>query len=138
MYQHIMVPVDLAHTDQLDKALRTAADLANRYGTDVTYVGVTTTAPSEVARTPTEFESKLSAFARDEAAKRGLDRVHGHMATSHDPARDLNRILLNAAHDIGADLIVMASHVPGLADHIFESNAGAVALHADASVLIVR
>lgn len=133
-----MVPVDLAHTDRLDKALRTAADLANHYISDVTYVGVTTTAPSDIAHTPQEFESKLTAFARDEAAKRGIANAHGHMAISHDPARDLHKVLLKAVHDIGADLIVMASHIPGLADHFFESNAGAVALHADVSVFIVR
>jgi nucleotide-binding universal stress UspA family protein len=138
MYQHIMVPVDLGHVDRLDKALTTGADLASHYQAAVTYVGVTTSAPGSVAHTPKEFESKLDTFARNEAAKRGLGTAHAHVVVSHDPARDLHKALLTAARDIGADLIVMASHVPGLADHIFESNAGAVALHADVPVFIVR
>jgi hypothetical protein len=32
----------------------------------------------------------------------------------------------------------MASHVPGLPEHIFASNAGAVASHAGMSVFVVR
>jgi hypothetical protein len=32
----------------------------------------------------------------------------------------------------------MASHVPGLAEHLFASNAGAFASSATASVLVVR
>ena len=36
------------------------------------------------------------------------------------------------------DLIVMASHVPGVAEYVFASNAGYLASHADLSVLVVR
>jgi hypothetical protein len=32
----------------------------------------------------------------------------------------------------------MASHVPGIQEHVFESNAGKVSLHADVSVFVVR
>ena len=66
MYTHIMVPVDLAHTETLGKALQTAADLAKHYSCPVTYVGVTMSAPTSVAHNPEEFAAKLETFVSPE------------------------------------------------------------------------
>ena len=137
MYSSIMVPVDLAHVENLTKALDTAADLARHYGTSVCYVGVTTSAPGEAAHNPAEFEEKLAAFGAAQAAKHGAE-VSTRAIVSHDPAVDLDDKLIEAAGDTGADLVVMASHIPGLMEHIFASNAGAVASHAKVSVFVVR
>jgi nucleotide-binding universal stress UspA family protein len=137
MYTKIMVPVDLAHIEKLDKALDTATDLARHYRIPVCYVGVTAEAPTEVAHTPGEYAEKLRAFGVRQAEQHGLD-VTTAAYPSHDPAADLDRTLITAAKDNGADLIVMASHIPGFANHIFGSNAGAVASYAEVSVFVVR
>jgi nucleotide-binding universal stress UspA family protein len=137
MYDKIMVPVDLAHIERLDKATTTATDLAKHYGIPICFVGVTAETPTEVAHTPNEFGEKLRAFGATQAAKHGLE-VDTAAYPSHDPAVDLDRTLIAAAKENRADLIVMASHVPGLKDHIFASNAGAVASHAEVSVLVIR
>ena len=137
MYRKIMVPVDLAHIERLDKAIATATDLAKHYGTPVCFVGVTAETPTEVAHTPREFGEKLQAFGARQAEKHGV-AVDTVAYPSHDPADDLERTLIGAAKENGADLIVMASHVPGLQEHIFASNAGAVAAHAEVSVFVVR
>lgn len=137
MYSTIMVPVDLAHTGRLEKALKTAADLANQYGAEAIYVSVSTAAPSEMAHTPAEFEAKVAAFAADQGAKHG-HKARAHAILSHDPAIDLDPSLMKAADELGADLIVMASHVPGLTDYIWPSNGGQIAGHAKASVFVVR
>ena len=137
MYSKMMVPVDLMHVERLGKALETAADLARHYSTTVCYVGVTPETPSEVAHTPQEFASKLDAFAAEQAKKYGLE-VHSLALASHDLSVDLDKTLLSAIQESGADLVVMASHVPGFADHIFASNAGAVASHAEVSVFVIR
>ena len=60
------------------------------------------------------------------------------MVVSHDPAVDLDDSLMQAIADTGADLVVMASHVPGLPEHIFASNAGYLANHASVSVFVIR
>lgn len=138
MYRQIMIPVDLAHIERLEKALKTGADLANLYGIPVCYVGVTANTPSEAARNPTEFTAKMEQFGQAQAEKYGLSKVSSAAYISHDPAVDLDRILLQAAKEHGADLVVMASHVPGLAEHLFASNAGYFASYSDASVLVVR
>ncbi len=137
MYSTIMVPVDLEHTDRLEKALTTAADLCRHYGAKAVYVSVTTSTPSSIARTPAEFGKKLDAFAAAQAAKHGHTAA-GHAVVAHDPSIDLDPTLLKAAEDIGADLIVMASHVPNVVNYVWPSNGGEIASHAKASVLVVR
>lgn len=138
MYKKIMVPVDLAHVDRLEKALQSAADLSKHYDVPVCYVTVSTTLPDEVAHTPKEHEQKLNAFAKEQAEKYGLSKTEASYYTSHDPAVDLDDKLLDAIKDTGSDLVVMASHVPGLPEHIFASNAGEVAMHAKVSVFVIR
>lgn len=137
MYKTIFVPVDLFHVGTLDKALATAADLAKQYGATAVYVGVTSTAPSEVAHNPEEFQTKLDALAAEQSAKHGID-TKGKAVISHDPTIDLDRTLVKAVNDVGADLVVMASHVPGLTEHLVSSNAGWLAAHLPISVFVVR
>lgn len=137
MYANIMIPVDLRHTDHLDKALATAADIAILYGADAHIVGVVPTVPGEVARTPAEYVEKLAAYAADRSGKFGVI-FKPHSEIGHDRSIDLDDVLKRATHALGIDLIVMASHVPGMAEHIFASNAGQLASHAAISVLIVR
>ena len=137
MFSQIMVPVDLAHGETLGKSLQVAADLARRYGAPVCYVGVTAPTPGEVAHNPAEYAGKLDAFAQAQGAK------GGHAATSkaivsHDPTAELDDALLAAAKEVGADLVVMASHLPNVADYLWPSNGGKIASHSDASVLVVR
>lgn len=137
MYQKIAVPVDLAHVDQLPKALRTAVDLARHYGATLHYVAATTETPSAIAHNPAEFEQKLKAFAKKQADEHGIE-AEAKMIVSVDLAIDLDKQLRQAFEEIGADLVVMASHIPGIKDHLFSSNAGWIANHSPMSVFVVR
>jgi nucleotide-binding universal stress UspA family protein len=136
VFQHIMVPVDLGHTDKLETALRAAADLAGHYGARVTYVGVTSGQPSSVAHTPQEFAEKLAKFAAVQAEVNGVAEVASHAVTAHDPAVELDRKLEDAVQEIGADLVVMGSHIPRAFD--LGSHGGRIATHTDVSVMLVR
>ncbi len=133
----IMAPVDLAHSDKLAKSLALTADIARLHDATVCYVGVVSPAPGRVARTPEEFRAKLDAFARKQAEAHG-HRAEAHAEISHDPSAELEDALLRAERTTGADLIVMATHVPKAADLIWPSNGGRIATHASASVLLVR
>ena len=137
MYKKIMIPVDLAHVDKLEKALKTAADLSKHYKAAIWCVAVTAAAPGEVAHNPKEFAEKLENFAAEQGLKLGVE-IEARTVTSHDPVRDLDDALGEAIKELGADLVVMASHVPTFADHVFSSNAGYLAAHVDTSVFIVR
>ena len=137
MYSDIMVPVSLAHIDQIDKALKVAADLARHYGAKVHYVGVTTTLPSEIAHNADQFAEKLKAFADGQASANSIS-VEPHTLISHDPTADLDSVLEHAEKAIGADLVVVASHLPGFTDHLTGSHGSHLASHSNISVLVVR
>lgn len=137
MYNKIMVPIDLAHLEVLEPSLKAVADLARHYDAEVCYVGVTSSAPGSVARTPEEFTRKLEAFAQERS------RVHGqpvstHTIVSSDPIADLDDNLIQAIEDVGADLVVMPTHPPKHLDVIMPSHGGKVATHTKASVFLVR
>ena len=137
MYEKILVPVDLSHVRALDKALKTAAELAKRYDAELSYFGVTSSSPGPVALTPEEFGEKLAEFAKERSREDGVTASAEYKVVP-DPASDLNHTLLAAIETCGADLVVMASHRPGLPEHLFASHAGYVAAHSKASVMVVR
>ena len=137
MYRKIVVPVDLAHEARLAKALATAADLARHYGAPVVYVGVASTVPDEVSRTPEEYARKLEAFAAAQASAQGIE-ASAHPLVSADPQGDLNKLLHKSVERMGADLVVMASHAPSWLDWLLPSHGGSIAEHSEASVFVVR
>ncbi len=137
MYQSIMVPVDLAHLDALEKPLTVAADMAHHYNAQLCYVGVTTSQPSSVARTPEEYEQKLRTFAQEHAPDNGQPPT-ARVYNSHDPVADLDDILLKAIDDVGADLVVMGTHLRHHIDAIMPANGSKVASHTNVSVFLVR
>jgi len=137
MYTKIMVPVDLTHIERLKKALTTATDLAKHYGIPILFVGVTAEPPTELGHTPEEYAERLEEWSARQAEQHGLT-IENAAYSSHDPTIDLNDTLIAAAAENGADLIVMASHIPGLPEHFFASHAGAAASHAKISVFVVR
>jgi nucleotide-binding universal stress UspA family protein len=138
MYTKIMVPVDLTHVPQLDKALAAAADLSKHYSVPICYVSVTAATPGAIAHNPTEFAAKLDEFAKDQARLRGVENPTSKVYTSHDPSIDLDRQLIKAIEETGSDLVVMASHIPGFPEYLFASNAGYLAVHSKVSVLVIR
>lgn len=137
MFNTIMVPVDLAHADRLEKALSVAAMLGRHDGATVTFVAVSGNVPSKLGHTPEEFAARLRSFADAQATTHGITTT-SHAITSHDPSVDLDDKLLDAAKTLDADCIVMASHIPNLADHLWPSHGGSLARHARASVFVVR
>ncbi|MEM9138250.1 MAG: universal stress protein [Pseudomonadota bacterium] len=137
MYKRIMVPVDLNQTDKLAGALSMAGQMAEMCGGELIYAGVHGGAPSEVAHDKDEYAQKLDAFA-DAQPFAKIVKVSSLPIYSHDPAVEIATGLVKAASEHKIDLIVMASHVPGWAEHVFHSNAGYVASHAPVSVFVVR
>lgn len=137
MFQRIMAPVDLAHLDKLEKALAVTAGEAKHHGAPVTFVSVTYSGPSSLAHNPEEFKAKLDAFAEAQGKEHGIS-ASAHMVVTPDPTVEVDNALLKAVDECGADLVIMASHQPGVAEYFWPSNGGKVATHTGASILIVR
>ncbi|TQM91857.1 MAG: universal stress protein [Roseinatronobacter sp.] len=137
MFSKILVPVDLAHRDTLSKAVAFACNTAREHKADICFVSVSGELPSEIARSSGEYGEKLQEFA-DRKAEEYAITVTALNLSSPDPAAEVDRKLLKAIEDTGADLVVMASHQPGLMEYIFSSHGGYIAAHAKVSVFVVR
>lgn len=139
MYSKILVPVDLAHTDQMWKALNIAIDLAQKYNASLCYITITNSTPSSAAGNPKELEQKLDTFAREQGKSHGID-TESIMVLTADTSVELERRILEAIESTGADLVVMDSHVPGIGDrlHFIRSNSANVVKHSSVSVFVVR
>jgi len=137
MFRKILVPVDLAHMDQLGRAFDVACDLARHYDTDLVFAGVTSPQPTAAAHSPEEYRSKLAAAANEVTGARGTSATV-HVEISHDPAVDLDAKLIGLTDSLGADLVVMATHLPERGDWLLPNHGGALARHSKISVLLVR
>jgi nucleotide-binding universal stress UspA family protein len=139
MYQKILVPVDLAHLDKIPKTLNTAIDMAKHYQASLCYVTVTNSTPGAAAHNPKELADKLREFAEEQGKSHGI-QTESRVLESVDTAVELDKILLGAIKDTKADLVIMASHAPGLGDtlHLLRSNGAEIVKHSDISVFVVR
>lgn len=132
-----MIPIDLAHADKLKKAIDTAVALAKTHNAELAMIGVTGEEPSVAAHNPHEYEEHLAEFVAEQSRLHGIE-IRPVPRVSVDVPAELPELLEEVAENEGYDLIVMASHTPGMLDHVFTSNAGHVASYSKASVFIVR
>ena len=134
MYKTILVPVDLAHVDTGQKILNLARHVGGK-DARIVVLNVVEEIPGYVAaELPEGLLAKNVKRARttlaDLAATAGAehDVKSGHSSTT----------ILDYADKIGADLIVIGSHRPGLQDYLLGSTAARVVRHANCAVLVDR
>jgi len=138
MCSRILVPVDLSNTDKLTKALDIAARMAQEKAATVVYVGVVDAVPtSGKVQEGEKAAAALKGFAAQQAQAHQIN-TEAHVTLRGDLHLNVGSEVIQSARDKECDLIVMASHVPGLVEHILSSNAGYVASHAPMSVYVVR
>ncbi|HSM42439.1 MAG TPA: universal stress protein [Afifellaceae bacterium] len=139
MFKTILVPVDISQLDAAIQALSLAKDVAKARGGKIVLLNVVEEVPNYIAaEIPAEIlsnsieraEIELVAFAEREGMAGEAEIVvrRGHAA----------RDILAFASERKADMIVMASHDPGIVDYFLGSVAGHVVRHAHCSVLVVR
>jgi nucleotide-binding universal stress UspA family protein len=139
MIKTILVPIDVAETEAGAAALELAKDLAKSHDGKIVLLNVVEKVPGYVA-------SQLPAKFREEALAYGATRLeeiaaaHGLADTAEVVVREghPSTEILEYAETIGAGLIVIASHDPGLADYLLGSVAARVVRHAHCSVLVAR
>lgn len=141
MYRDILLPVDREHAPSWQKALPVALEYCKAFGAKL---HVLTVVPGlgvgDVSSfLPMDFEQQLLAKANQWLHQFARDSVPAGIAVQHVVGHGkVHREILRVAGEIGADLIIMASHRPELADHVLGSNAAHVVQHAKCSVLVVR
>jgi len=136
MYKNILVPIDLTQAEKGVAMLSVAAKLADA-GAKITAINVLEDLPGYVrAELPTGLVEKNTKAARDDMAK--LVKDSGIAASVHVCDGNPSREILDHAGKIGADLIIVASHRPGMQDYFLGSTAARVVRHAACSVLDTR
>jgi nucleotide-binding universal stress UspA family protein len=136
MYKSIIVAIDLSHADRGNEILKKASALVAEDGTlylihVLPHIPgyVDTYLPEEViAQSRLDAEVRLRQMAQDMGIKA---RAIIRSGQPHDE-------ILNEADTQNADLIIVASHHPGLTDYLIGSTAGRVVRHAQCSVLVDR
>lgn len=136
MYKHIIVAVDLSHGEAGKSLLDKAAQLVDEGGV-LRLLHVLEDVPSYIAaELPRDLNDRREAEARVELGllAGGLSaKVESEVRTGAAAGQ-----ILQCAEDTGADLIMIASHRPGLSDYFIGSTAARVVRHAQCSVLISR
>jgi nucleotide-binding universal stress UspA family protein len=134
MYKTILVPVDLSHPEQASKTLEIARKISNGKGRIVALF-VSADIPAYVAAELPKglLEENLAATRADLASRADQAGAESEIRAGHPPT-----VILEYAEEIGADLIVMASHRPGLQDYFLGSTAARVVRHANCAVLVDR
>ena len=141
MFSNILLPVDLGNLETQDKAISTAALMAENQGARLHILSIIPDLGVGFVGSffPRDFQARAMEEARKQIEAFVLDRFAGK--TNVSPLISHGTIyqeILKVAGDCGADLIVMASHRPELADYMLGPNASRVVRHASCSVLVVR
>jgi len=139
MYKTVLVPVDLSHIEKGSKMIERAKYLADTNNSQLTLLNVIPEIPPYVAiELPSGLHEKVVENAR--ADLKDLVRKHNLPSSTEIAVESGNpaNVILAYAKKENSDLIMVASHQPGLTDYLLGSVAGKVVRHAQCSVLVVR
>lgn len=136
MYSKIVVAVDISHGELGQMLLDKAAQLLDDGG-EVRLLHVLDEVPSYIAaELPQDLGERRHAEARMEL--KSMAQGASIPVTVEVRSGAASGQILQCAEDCGAELVMIASHRPGLSDYFIGSTAARVVRHAQCSVLISR
>lgn len=141
MYRHILLSLDLAQPETQRKATETAVSLAQTFGAVLHLITVVPDFGMSIVGGffPKDQEKQALEHARQALHRYGDEMVPGGIKLQHIVGHGrVYEEILRCAREVSVDLIVMASHHPGLQDYLLGPNAARVVRHASCSVLVVR
>ncbi len=136
MYNTILVPIDMGHVVEGKSTIDLAAQHSAE-GAKIILLNVVEEIPTwAAAQLPANiikesFETvrtEMKAIAKASGMKMDVEVRAGHSYNT----------ILDVAKENDVDLIIIASHSPGLQDYFLGSTAAKVVRHASCSVLVVR
>lgn len=139
MIKKILVPIDMAHTERSPAMIVQAKEILHPTEGEITLLHVIQEIPPYVT---VEIHADIDAKAVADS-----DRYLNSMIKEYDlPASTKVEVrkgnpfheILDVASDGNADLIIIASHQPGLSDYLLGSVAGKVVRHSKCSVMVLR
>jgi nucleotide-binding universal stress UspA family protein len=140
MFKTILVPIDFEQDGSWERAVDAAFALARAEGAKLHIMHVIRSAPAVVAQyLPKDFattaETETMGTLKEKVASHGIGEAEAELLVRHG---EVYPEILDAADDIGADLIVLGAHRPVVTDYLIGTTAARVARHAKCSVFLVR
>jgi universal stress protein F len=136
MFKTILVPIDMAHVVEGKANIDIAAQHASE-GAKIILLNV-------VEEIPTWAAAELPAHLVDDSVNRAQAELKAIANTTGMSMEVVVRCghsyktILEVAKESQAELIIIASHRPGLTDYFLGSTAAKVVRHATCSVLVIR
>ena len=136
MYKNIVVPIDLESAER-GKAMLDEAKRLVDHGGKVTVVNVVPDVPGLItAELPEGLIQKAAQDARSKLLE--MVKAAGLEAGVEVSSGSPHHAIVGVADNIGADLILIASHRPGVRDYLLGATAANVVRHAKCSVHVMR
>lgn len=149
MVSKILVPIDLADMDTMEKVLQTAIDQAKSSGGDLT---VMTVVPDIIAGLDWRYAIRgetggSEKYDAQEIVDEALQRLNEIVADKTPSGMKVGTIarhgsvyeqVLKVAEELEVDQIVIGAHRPGLSDFLLGPNTARIVRHATCSVNVVR
>ena len=136
MFKNIIVPIDTERPETSKAVLDKAKELSDKEA-KVTVAYVVEDLPGLItAELPEGLIQKAAHTARNNLVQ--IVEAAGLAADVQVRSGRPHNAIVDLADELGADLILMASHDPGLRDYFLSSTAASVVQHANCTVMIVR
>lgn len=136
MFKTILVPIDMAHIAK-GKGIIDIAAQHGAAGAKIILLNVAEEIPGWAAA---ELPAGLleESRAQSEADLKAIAAASGIAMDVEVRTGHPYKTILEVAEEKGVDLIIVASHRPGLQDYFLGSTAAKVVRHATCSVLVIR
>ena len=136
MFKTILVPIDMAHIVEGKANIDIATEHAAA-GAKIILLNVVEEIPGWAAA---ELPANLleDSRAKVEAELKAIAKASGMKMDAMVRSGHAYRTILDVAEEKNVDLIIIASHRPGLQDYFLGSTAAKVVRHAKCSVLVIR
>ena len=135
MYSNILVPISFDSDTKTERAIAIARHLAKPEAR-ITLLHVMEQVPGyAITYLPADYVTQSRAAVEAELHQMALTLPHGRGVVVEGHS---GRTILDYAAEQGSDLIVIASHRPGMSDLLLGSTASMVVRHAACSVHVLR
>lgn len=138
MFNSVLIPIDLSNASAAKSIIQVAKQVGGK-AAKIRLLTVIESIPQYIAaEIPFDYVEKSSKEAlrhlKAIATESGHERLEVEVISGGSPGS----AILDEAESWGADVIIIASHKPGLQDYFLGSTAARVVRHAKCPVLVMR
>ncbi|MDV7341197.1 universal stress protein [Terasakiella sp. A23] len=141
MYKEILLPIDLAEPSSWKKALPSAIQICETFGTRLHVMTVVPDFGSSLVGSffPKGFQETATEEVKKQLKEFVAENIPDHINVQRvvDNGVVYDEIL-GMSENLDIDLIILSSHRPKLGDYLLGPNAARVVRHAKCSVFVVR